>query len=1117
MYLDRPLVLRALLVLSLFGGIALSRGENIHRRQDGNVAATASNNKPSPSTDSEVPNQTSISRAATNTGSNAPSLTGNAQSSGSSSASGGRNADETIKSSPAPTMAESGDNLSSNSTANSADEIYRGGLPINPMVTPGIAVAGVLLLLAGVPYCLIGIKIKFLHIFLSTALLASLGVTVLVVYVMNPPVKFAIQGAYVTAATITGLLTGCLAVVFPEVTEALGCLLGGFCVSMWFLVLKPGGLVPSVYGKLILIAVFCFALFALAFHRLTRPYSLMFSLSFSGATAIVLGIDCFSRAGLKEFWLYIWALNDNIFPLETNNYPHTRGIRVEIAVIVLITGFGIMSQVKLWNILKERRDAKDAEKRRQDADIEAMDADAGLRVEGEHKLEREQWEATFGHKKADGVMSDERPATGRISRADSGLGDDVGYGKNSVDRTEEFVETKEMKREREEHIQMAQMGGSRSQSMDASGGGTMKSQGSPNQNQASEDVDKIEPVESLDAPKHEEVLTPGTVSRRQSSQSIAPSYSNQPTPQRLSSQSAVSQEAAVQRPDVPPPPVVIPLPVPIPVEAENDDDDEASSLATFSGSDRIISQEIDEDALRSVVKMADEEDKASSVAATLDDNEDEMVDPAENDFSQIKEASHEDTPPHTPPVEIEVEGMLDESRNGDLNSGLVEEETPAVAENKSVGAEAPESGGSDTPVEGAEKDPVTEDHSKGTDSPNMTALIAPTSISTSPSASPPLAVSTTPVDPAQIQRDLTPASTPKPKSSSPSPPGPETQLQAKCSKVVKNYRTNEWAKHLADAELPELDKLEEAPEVTDAPKETPAPVHIEELQETAAIKPPAPPRPVSKLSNRENPGPAPAPANRPSVQLGKSRTSVRMSSAPNPLPESVSPIERSISPSGRTTPMPFTQNTLIGKRESMVRSRQSFNALAEYGPKSSSPTPQSSPEPKHQQRTATPVPGAPFVPQRQSTGPFSQLPTSDHKSAYQYRLSMLDDDMPLADRRNELLQHVVPQAGGAPVSQQQQQRRSLPSQVDRREAMLKNWRETVKAELQTSSHTTHAIQERRGEMLNERMQSIQNERHKSLKENFRDEMFDERMRQKDMLDLHKEAMRRMQANANKHI
>ncbi|RPB05647.1 hypothetical protein L873DRAFT_1662439 [Choiromyces venosus 120613-1] len=1101
MYLGLPFVLHALFVLSLFSGIALSGGEIIHRRQDGNVAVTISNNKPPPSpTGSEVSSQTSGSRVATNTVSNTSSPTGNSDS---SSTSKGKNADETIKSSPAPTMAGSSDSSSSNT--NPADEIYRG-------------VAGVLLFLAGIPYCLIGIKIKFLHIFLSTALLASLGVTVLIVYVMNPPVKFAIQGAYVTVATITGLLTGGLAVVFPEVTEALGCLLGGFCVSMWFLVLKHGGLVTSVYGKLILIAVFCFALFALAFHRLTRPYSLIFSLSFSGATTIVLGIDCFSRAGLKEFWLYIWALNDNIFPLETNNYPHTRGIRVELVVIVLITGFGIVSQVKLWTILKERRDAKDAERRRQDADIEAMDSDAGLRVEEEHKLEREQWEAAFGGKKADEVVPEERPATGRISRTDSGLGDDVGYGKNSVDRVEEFVETEGMRREREEHIQMGQMGGSRSQSINASRGGTVKSQGPPNQNPASEDVDKIEPVEGSGAPKHEEVLTPGNVSRRQSLQPIAQSYSNQPTSQRVSSQSMVSQKPAVQRPDAPPPPVVIPLPIPIPIETE-DDDDEVSSLATFAGSDRIISQEIDEDAFRSVVRMVDEGDRASSVAATLDgDYEGEVIDPAEKDLSPIKEASHEDSPQRTPPVKVQVEEVLDESYNRDLTPGLLGEETQVMTENESVRAEAPDSGKSDAPSQDtAEKDAVTEDHSKGADSPDGTTLVELTSVSTPPNTSPPSVVSTTPVNPVHKRGDLTPASTPKSKSSSPTPPGPETQLRAKCSKVVKNYRTNEWAKHLADAELPELEKLEEAPEAIDAPKETPAPVRIEELQETADIKPPAPSRPVSKISNHENSSPAPPPVSHPPVQLGKSRPSIPMSSAPNPSSESAPPVERSISPTRRATPMPFTQNTLIGKRECMVRSGRSFNALAEYGPTSPSPTPEPPSEPKHQQPMAIPVPNVPFAPQRQYTGPFTQLPTSNSKSAYQYRLSMLDDDMPLADRRNKLLQHIIPQAGAVPVPPQQQQRRSLPPQVDRREAMLKNWRETVKTELQTSGHATHAIQERRGEMLNERMQSIQNERHKNLKENFRDEMFDERMRQKDMLDLHKEAMRRMQASANKHI
>ena len=39
--------------------------------------------------------------------------------------------------------------------------VYSGfGLPIMPSITPGIAVTGVLLMLAGLPYCLVGIKQK---------------------------------------------------------------------------------------------------------------------------------------------------------------------------------------------------------------------------------------------------------------------------------------------------------------------------------------------------------------------------------------------------------------------------------------------------------------------------------------------------------------------------------------------------------------------------------------------------------------------------------------------------------------------------------------------------------------------------------------------------------------------------------------------------------------------------------------------------------------------------------------------------------------------------------------------------------------------------------------------
>lgn len=180
-------------------------------------------------------------------------------------------------------------------------------LPLQPKITPALGIAGVILLLTGIALCLVGIKHKWLYIFLSTAYLAGLGVTVLVIYVMNPPVSSAVQGAYMVAAIITGLIFGALALIFKEITEGLGCLLGGFCLAMWFLVLSPGGLISSTTGRAILIAAFCLATYALSFSHYTRNYALIFGTSFSGAQIAVIGIDCFSRAGLKEFWLYIWS------------------------------------------------------------------------------------------------------------------------------------------------------------------------------------------------------------------------------------------------------------------------------------------------------------------------------------------------------------------------------------------------------------------------------------------------------------------------------------------------------------------------------------------------------------------------------------------------------------------------------------------------------------------------------------------------------------------------------------------------------------------------------------------------------------------------------------------
>jgi hypothetical protein len=131
---------------------------------------------------------------------------------------------------------------------------------------------------------------------------------VLIIYLMNPPVSNAVQGGFFVAAFLTGVIFGAVSLVFPDITEGLGCLLGGFCLSMWFLTLKEDGLIMSKTGRAIFIGCMSFAGFSLSFSHYTRTYGLIACISFAGSTITMLGIDCFSRAGWKEFWLYLWGM-----------------------------------------------------------------------------------------------------------------------------------------------------------------------------------------------------------------------------------------------------------------------------------------------------------------------------------------------------------------------------------------------------------------------------------------------------------------------------------------------------------------------------------------------------------------------------------------------------------------------------------------------------------------------------------------------------------------------------------------------------------------------------------------------------------------------------------------
>jgi len=195
---------------------------------------------------------------------------------------------------------------------------------------------------------------------------------------------------------MSGIVLGGGALIFKEVTEGLGCLLGGFCLSMWFLTLKSGGLITTIGGKAIFIAAFCVVSWSFSFSHYTRAYGLIGSTSFSGATAFVLGIDCFSRSGLKEFWVYIWDLNDDLFPLGTSTYPITRGTRVETVIIILGTIIGVISQIKLWKVVQKRHEHRAVVQLEDERRRDAVEEELGRQLERLNDRDRLEWEKRYG-------------------------------------------------------------------------------------------------------------------------------------------------------------------------------------------------------------------------------------------------------------------------------------------------------------------------------------------------------------------------------------------------------------------------------------------------------------------------------------------------------------------------------------------------------------------------------------------------------------------------------------------------------------------------------------------------------------------------------------------------
>ncbi|KAF5537331.1 sulfite exporter family, partial [Fusarium napiforme] len=671
--------------------------------------------------------------------------------------------------------------------------IPAGQLPIEPRLTPGWGVAGTILLITGLAYGLVGIKNRMIHTFFSTAFAASLGVTVLIIYVMKSEVSDALQGGYVVAAVISGCVLGGASMFFREITEGLGCALGGFCISMWLLCLVPGGLLGPVVAKAIFIACFTLGGFAFYFSHYTRDWALILMIAFSGATITVLGIDCFSRAGLKEFWAWVWELNDDLFPLGANTYPVTKGIRVETAAIIIIFLFGIISQIKLWKIVREKREKKAEEAAEGERNLREEEEQVGRNIEEANARERRQWERIYG----DGDVG---------SLTASRDSDDAEPTNEKKNRSSQTDSSKTRSTSIVEVIEMSEMPDAAQTKKQPTV--TLMSSDQDEDGRVTVRVATDDAVQPAIQRGYQQLDT-GTAMQNLP-------FKSEEVDRRTSTHSSVTKSA------IPP---VVPLPFTIPVADDNDDaltNGDRSSVATFADEEKdtgihtsdqrhSLAKRLSRLSRGSMELLGNISHRSSRVFGDYQENEhgestDELVIPrsrprdddgsvaATIDDDSMSGDGRQSRPISERPKSIEINAELSEKDDkGKPSPPPIDQEAfMRAGGNEAIKAEEPASG-----------------------------EVGKTRSATSGSSA---------------RVSLT-----------------KDRLPRSLSRVALSYRTNEWAKHLSNAEAPEVDQIHI--EVSQNPAvptiEAPAPVHVDELRKSSAEGTPAPmiPRPDSQASN----------------------------------------------------------------------------------------------------------------------------------------------------------------------------------------------------------------------------------------------------------------------------
>ncbi|PWZ02875.1 hypothetical protein BCV70DRAFT_7645 [Testicularia cyperi] len=316
-------------------------------------------------------------------------------------------------------------------------------LPLKTVIDPAFGVLGAILILTGLPMAFYGHRNRwssyFLAGFFSLALICiSIILKVGVVPAINPPSR-GIRGLFLVASVIAGVIGGALSILFWRGAGLMASGLGGFFFGLFLQAVRSGGLIHPVGLRYILYIGLYAVFFAVSCIERTHSLVLALSTAITGATALTLGIDCYSTQGLKEFYVRNLGF-DMLFSakypptFQNGGFPLVQGMQIELGVLGALILMGFAFQIRLWSDLRQQLAVLKRSDERRNMRSKAERAARAIAKSAKHDLAA--WEARHGYSKtASGTTASNNDVERTATAANGG----DATGRYTQSRTSSFM------------------------------------------------------------------------------------------------------------------------------------------------------------------------------------------------------------------------------------------------------------------------------------------------------------------------------------------------------------------------------------------------------------------------------------------------------------------------------------------------------------------------------------------------------------------------------------------------------------------------------------------------------------------------------------------------------